>query len=613
MFATIAFAWDRSEPVITSPCQGEDSGFDPRRSRQMNLSNVKIAKLLRSVAAALTIKKIGNVFQVRAYENAADSIEHLTTEIHNLWEENSLEQVPGLGEKIRGYLDELFKTGKVEHFEQAKKDIPDVVFELLDIPGVGPQTAVKLADLGVKSLDDLKKQIKSGEIVEKGFSAKLAQNIMHGLLSEHTNTKGRMLLPLALAQAQRVILYLKTCKDVKEVDSLGSLRRMVATIGDLDFSASSDNPEKVVDHFCKMPGITRILDQGENKATVVLQNGLLLDLLVGKPESYGALLQHFTGSKNHNIHLRTLAEKKGLSLSEKGVKKGNILQATSSEKEFYKLIGMDVPPPEIREDTGEIEAAIAHKLPNLIQLKHIKGDLHIHTNYPFEHPSHGPGADSIEEMINNAKSLKYVFIGISDHPPGHSSVGKEAMIKSIEKRTNVIHQAQLKTKSIRVLNGLEIDILSDGSLSVPDEALQTLDYCIAGIHSGHRGSKEQITKRLMAALNNPHVDVISHPTGRLINERDSSDADWPAIFKVAAKNNKILEINSHPIRLDLRDDLVREALRYGVKFIINTDAHAIDQMNNMPYGISVARRGWATKEDIVNSWDWTKFANWFKL
>ena len=602
MFATIAFAWDRSEPVITSPCQGEDSGFDPRRSRQMNLSNIKIAKLLRSVAAALTIKKIGNVFQVRAYENAADSIEHLTTEIHNLWKENSLEQVPGLGEKIRGYLDELFKTGKVEHFEQAKKDIPDVVFELLDIPGVGPQTAMKLADLGVKSLDDLKKQIKSGAIVEKGFSAKLAQNIMHGLLSEYTNTKDRMLLPQAMAQAERVISYLKTCIDVKEVDTLGSLRRMVATIGDLDFSASSNNPIKVIEYFCKMPGITRILDQGENKATVVLQSGLLVDLLVGKPDAYGALLQHFTGSKNHNIHLRTLAEKKG-----------NILQAISSEKELYKLMGMDVPPPEIREDTGEIEAALVHKLPELIESADIKGDLHIHTNYPFEHSSHGPGADSIEEMINNAKNLKYDFIGISDHPPGHSSVGKEAMIESIKKRTNVIHQAQLKTNSIRVLNGLEIDILSDGSLSVPDEALQTLDYCIAGIHSGHRGSKEQITKRLMAALNNPHVDVISHPTGRLINERDSSDADWPEIFKVAAKNNKILEINSHPIRLDLRDDLVREALRYGVKFIINTDAHAIDQMNNMPYGISVARRGWATKEDIVNSWDWTKFAKWFKL
>ncbi len=570
----------------------------------MQTSNAQIAKLLRSVAAAYQIKKFGNIFQIRAYENAADSIEHSTSEIKDLWEEGRLDEIPGLGESLRSYLDELFKTGKVKHFESVMKNIPEVVFDLLDIPGIGPQTATKLAKLDVSSLDDLKRKIKSGELVEKSFSAKVAQTVMLGLM-EIASRSGRILLPYASQQAKRVVDYLKKSPDVKDVHPLGSLRRMVATVGDLDFSASSDHPAKVVEYFTKMPGVARVVDQGESKATVVLQSGLQLDLLVGKPQSYGALLQHFTGSKAHNIKLRELGNKMGFSLSER--------TKARTEDEFYKLLGMNTPPPEIREDTGEIEAALKHNLPDLVTLQDIKGDLHTHSNYPFEHPSHGPGADPIEEMIAKAKKLGYEYIGISDHPPGHGSVNKEAMFKAIEKRTKVIQSLKQGTKSIRVLNGLEIDILPDGSLSVPDEALATLDYVIAGIHSGHRGSKEIITKRLMSALANPHIDGISHPTNRLLNERESSEADWEAIFRFCAKNNKLLEINGYPNRLDLRDDLVRVALKYGVKFIIDTDAHAFLQMDNMLYGVSVARRGWVTKKDVVNTWDWTKFAEWFKI
>ena len=322
-----------------------------------------------------------------------------------------------------------------------------------------------------------------------------------------------------------------------------------------------------------------------------------------------------------------MALEKGLSLSEYGVKKtkgkgesrkGKVIQ-TKTEEEFYKLLEMQTPPPEIREDTGEIEAALRQAqgkpggLPKLVELKDVKGDLHTHSNYPFPNPSHGPGANSIEEMVKKARELGYEFIGISDHPPGHGVVSKDDMIKAIEKRTKVIQQLRQGTNSIRVLNGLEIDILGDGSLSVPDEALATLDYCIAGIHSGHRGSKEIITKRLIGALSNPNVDIISHPTNRLLNERESSEADWEEIFKIAAKNNKILEINGYPNRLDLRDDLVRRALEFGVKFMINTDAHALNQMDNMRFGVSVARRGWVEPQDVVNCWPWTKFAQWFKL
>ena len=286
---------------------------------------------------------------------------------------------------------------------------------------------------------------------------------------------------------------------------------------------------------------------------------------------------------------------------------------TKTEEEFYKVLGMQVPPPELREDTGEIEASLNNKLPDLVEFKDIKGDLHLHSNFPIKSPSHGPGVDTIEAIVTRGKELGYEFIGISDHPLGLSTTTEQEKIDWVAKRSKVIQKIRKGTKSIRVLNGLEIDILGNGELSVPDEALQTLDYCIAGIHSGHRGSKEIITKRLLAALNNPHVDIISHPTNRLLNERSSSDADWEEVCKVAAKNNKIMEINSFPNRLDLRDDLVRMALEFGVKFIINTDAHQISQMDNMRFGVSVARRGWATKKDIVNTWDWKDFAKWFNI
>jgi DNA polymerase (family X) len=577
-----------------------------------SFTNSEVAKLLRSVAAAFIIKNTGNIFQIRAYENAADSIEQGTTEIFDLWQEGKLSQVPNLGTNIQNYLNELFIKGKVSHFEEVKKGIPNVVFELLDIPGIGPKTALKLSEMGVLDREDLKKKIKNNELQEKGFSPKVAQNILTGFL-QITRKGNRMLLPYAYSHADRILAYLRQCPDVIKVHVLGSLRRMAATVGDLDFAVSSNNPENVVKYFCRMPQSARIIDQGQTKASVALQSGLQADLLVGSPESYGALLQHFTGSKAHNIHLRTLAGKIGLSLSEYGVKKAGKLIKTETEEQFYKLLGMQVPLPEIREDTGEIEAALAHKLPDLVKIEDIKGDLHLHSNYPFPSPSHAPGVDLIEEIIEKAKSLNYEFVGIADHPPGVTRLSSLQITESIKKRTKVIQNIKQSTKSIHILNSLEIDILADGTLSVPDSVLESLDFCIAGIHSVHHAPKEEMTKRIIGAMLNPYVDIISHPTNRLINERESSDADWEEIFKACVKYNKILEINAHPIRLDLRDDLVRSALKYGVKFIINTDAHEVTQMDNMKYGVAVARRGWCTKQDIINTWDWKKFAEWFKI
>lgn len=587
----------------------------------MEISNANLAKLLRSVAAAYTIKKIGSIFQIRAYENAAESIDQSTAEIYDLWKEGKLGDVPNIGEKLETYLEELFTRGRVKHFEVVQRGIKPVVFELLGIAGIGPKTAEKISELGVTDAQDLKKKIKSGELVAKGFSAKLAQKIIEGMQEKAQKNK-RMLLPYAWTQAQKILNYLLKSPHVIQAHSLGSLRRMTATVGDLDFSAASREPQKVIDYFSKMPDAARIIEKGGSKATVMLYTGVQVDLLVGAPESYGALLQHFTGSKSHNIKLRILANQKDLSLSEYGVRKissGKLIPA-ETEQEFYKLLGMQVPPPELREDTGEIETALIRKLPDLVKFEDIKGDLHTHSSYPLENPSHGLGIDPIEDIVDKAKTLGYEFIGIADHSPSPNTARKEQIYAWTEKRTKFIQTLhaqneadQKRTKSIRVLNGLEIDILPGGSLSMPDDLLKILDYCIAGIHTGHRDSKEKITRRLLSAINNPHVDIISHPTNRLLNERDSSEADWEEVFRAAAKNKKLLEINAYPNRLDLRDDLVRRALDFGVKFIINTDAHKVPQMDSMRFGVAVARRGWATKMSIVNTWDWKKFAEWFNM
>lgn len=575
-------------------------------------SNAQIADLLRSVAAAKALSK-GNFFEIRAYNSAADAIEHLTSEIKDLWEEGKLDQIPGVGSGIRGSLEEYFKTGKSDHFDSILKKHPEVIYELIKIPGVGPATALELVKIGIKSIKDLQHKIKDGSLVKGGVGDKTVEKIQRGL-NEIGGREGRMLLPYAYAQAQKILDYIKKDPNTVEADPLGSLRRQVATIGDLDFAASSKNTKETVEYFLKMPGVTEIQGKGENKATVVLQSGLHVDLLVGEAESYGALLQHFTGSKHHNIHLRGLAQDKGLSLSEYGVKKvktGELVHC-KTENDLYKMLGMQTPPPEIREDGGEIEAALKHTLPKLVELSDIKGDFHLHSNFPID-SSHDYGADSLEEIIKNAINLGYKYVGLSDHSPAVGTHSKEEIVKLIEKRTKVIQQLKLMYKSIRVLNGLEIDILSDGSLAVPEEGLKLLDYSVVGIHSGHRTNKESITKRILSVLNNPYVTILAHPTGRLLNERDSYEADWDMIFKLAAKNKKLMEINAYPNRLDLRDDLVKLALLYGVKFCINTDSHAIEQMANMPFGVSVARRGWATKEDIVNTWDWQKLAGWFKM
>jgi len=575
-------------------------------------SNKEIAKLLREISAAYEARG-ENRFKVVAYDSAATSIEHTTSELKDLWEEGKLSTISGFGKSIQGHLEELFKTGKVKHFDSVKKNLPQGMFPLLDIGGLGPKSAYKLAkELNIKNTQDLEKAAKEGKIRKlAGFGEKSEQEILTAISELSIKATDRYLLTEAFPVAEKVLEFLRSHKDCERAEPLGSLRRMVATVGDIDIAVASENPKAIIRHLTKFKDVKRVLDAGPRKSSVLLLNGMQVDLIVQKARAFGALLQHFTGSKSHNIRLREYALKKGVSVSDYGIKVKGKLKEFKTEEEFYNFLGMDYIIPEIREDTGEIEAALAHKLPEVIDLRDIKGDIHLHSNYPIE-PSHDLGKDTFEVIIKRVKELGYEYVGLSDHSPGYSTHTQTQIINLIRKRTKNIEQLKTSSKNIKVLNLLEIDILTNGELSVPEEALKMLDGAIAGIHSSHRHDKKMITKRMMTAINSPYVQVISHPTGRLLNQRDSYDADWPSVFEACRKTNTLLEINAFPNRLDLTDTLVREAIKQGVKLVSNTDAHAIEQMDNMRFGISVARRGWAERKHIVNTLPWVEFKKMFR-
>lgn len=563
-----------------------------------SFSNKEVASLLRNVSAVYQIKGF-NQFQIRAYDQAADTIENSPSDIKSLWEEGSLDSVPGLGEKLRAYLDELFSKGEVKHFEAVFKDIDKNIFNLLVVPGVGPKTAQKLVKAGVTTLDSLEEKIKSGELAKKKFSEKVLQNILSGI-SEYRRKSDRILLPIALETAKEVIAYLNKHPKVEKTNTLGSLRRRVATVGDIDISASSKAPEEVIAHFCSFPGVDRVVESGERTATISLKTGLRVDLMVQPPETYGNLLQHLTGSKNHNIKLRSLAREKGYSVSEYGIKeiKGNKVHKFKEEEDVYKLLGLDFPAPELREDTGEIEAALEHKLPKLIELKDLKGDLHTHTFY-------SDGKNSVKEMADAAAKLGREYIALTDH--------SYPRLLNFEARIKAIEQYNYSQSKIRVIKGLEVNINADATLQVPDEILARHDFVLVSIHTSFRQPEPEMTTRIIKALQNPHVDAFAHPTGRILLEREGIEADWEKIFRFAADNNKIMEINSFPTRSDLTDLLIREAKRFKVKFSIDTDSHATNHLQLLEYGVSVARRGWVEAAEVINTLPYRELASIISL
>ena len=631
-------------------------------------NNKQIVKLLREMAAAHEIKGEGR-FQTMAYKNAADSIEHLGNEVFDLWQENRLDEIPAVGSSIAGYLDELFRTGEVKHFEEIKIGLSSGMFVILGLPGIGPKTAYKISkELKIKTIDDLKKACEN-HLVSKieGLGLKIEEDILKGIKANN-NTSDRLLLPEADQIAQGLIFELwdklegdipkDKGKIIKRIDPLGSLRRMSPTIGDIDLAVASNQPQKVIKAFVSLKSVERILDQGDRKASVMLKNGRRVDLMVEPPQKYGSLLQHFTGSKFHNIALRKLAKEKGMSLSEYGIKGEEFSEDTivnyiepkflkrikvgsmkmsqqasngssecdifSNEADFYRALGLDYIEPELREDQGEIAAAKNHQLPALLTLGDIKGDFHLHSNFPIE-PTHDLGGNSMAEMVERANSLNYEYLAFSEHSPAISTHSEREIIELVRKRNQAIDLLKLGSDSaaagsdpmfdalpmFNMLKGMEVDILADGQLSLPDKVLKELDLVLVGIHSSHHQDKKTMTARLLRALQNPYVNILTHPTNRLLLERDQGEVDWDQIFAICADRHIALEINAHPKRLDLPDDLIRQAKKIGVKFVINTDAHAVLEMANMKYGVAMARRGWCEKSDILNTWPLEKALKWF--
>ena len=579
------------------------------------MKNQEIAKIFYEIANYLEME--GVAFKPYAYQKAALTLETLEKDVEEIYKRGgvkALKEIPGVGESIAKQIEEYLKTGKVNGYEKLKKKTPINLEEIIAVEGVGPRKAKTLYQkLGIRNLKDLERAAKSHKISPLfGFGEKTEKNILEGI-AFLKRSKGRFLLGDILPKVREVEEKLKSLKEVERVDVVGSIRRRKETIGDVDFLVISKKPEKVMDFFTSLPGIIKIWGKGTTKASVRLKEGFDMDLRVLPKRSYGAALQYFIGSKEHNIVLRKIAIDNGLKLNEYGVFRGQKMIAGETEEGVYKALGMDWIPPELRENQGEIEAALRQAqgkpngLPKIIEYKDIKGDLHCHSNWDG-------GANTIEEMAKMAQKLGYSYIGMSDHTKflriEHGLDEKKLALqrKEIDK---INYKLQIVNSKFRILQGCEANILNDGSIDIKDETLKKLDYVIAGVHSSFKMEKEKMTERIIEAMKNPNVDIISHPTGRIIQRRDEYQIDFDKILKVAKETGTILEINSYPERLDLNDQNIRRAKEAGVKMIINTDSHHKDQLRFIELGIAQARRGWAEKEDIINTQPLEKLLKFF--
>ncbi len=558
------------------------------------MKNQQIAKIFTEIAELLELKG-ENVFRIRAYQRAAQNIDGLAKDVSTLSDEELI-AIPGIGKDLVGKIHEYLEKGSVAKHEELKKEIPAGVLALLRVPGLGPKKVKLFFDkLKIKNVDELEAAIKSGKLKGMpGIQKKTEDNILQGIGFVKRGTERRPLgrvLPLA----EDIIRSIKDHAPVDKIEVAGSIRRWRETVKDIDILTTSKEPEKVMDIFVKNPHVSRVLAQGPTKSSIITDDGIQVDLRVVDEDSFGAALQYFTGSKQHNIKLREMAVRAGLKINEYGVFKepGEKKIGGKHEEDVYKALKLAYIPPELREDTGEIDAALQGKLPDLVTLSDIKGDLHVHSNW-------SDGSHDLDAIVEAAKKKGYEYIAITDHTKG-LGVARGLDEKRLAEETKLIDETNKKLSRFRILKGTEIDIRADGRLDLPDEALARLDIVVASIHSGFKQAQEQITKRLLSAIRNPLVSVIAHPTGRLIGERDAYAVDMEAVLKEAAQRGVAMEINSYPLRLDLNDQHIRMAKQFGVQLVISTDMHVTSQFDFMTYGVSLARRGWVEKKDVLNA------------
>jgi DNA polymerase (family 10) len=587
------------------------------------LSNREIANIFYAIADSLEV--LGeDRFRTQAYRRAGDAIADLPAPLASYRERDALEAIPGIGKAIAEKIRELLDTGKLQYYENLKAKVPPGVLELLRIPNVGPRTAGRLyRELGITSLAELKAAAESGRLSGiKGFGAKTIESILQGIAAAEQRDR-RTLLLYALNAAESLLDALRAAApDVREATYAGSLRRARETIGDLDILAASEDPAAVVRAFTALPLVTHVESAGVEKATVYLHNGLQADLLVVPPAMWGSALQHFTGSKAHNIRFRELALARGLSFSEHGFRelrgdgqeegsKGaarapSALRTCATEEEVYATIGLPWIPPEIREDAGEFEAAMAGRLPKLVELHDIRGDLHMHSTW-------SDGKAGIREMAAAAQACGYRYIAITDHSAylGITRGLDAARLKQQAEEIAALNaEFESRGEAFRILRGVEVDITADGALALPDDVLAGLDLVIASPHINLRQPIAQATERLLRAIRNPHVDVIGHPTGRLIGGREGAEIDLDAIGRAAADTGTLLEVNSGPDRLDLEASSIRRVVELGAHIVINSDSHHPDNLAWIRLGVLTARRGWAEAGHVANTWDLAELQEW---
>ncbi len=567
-------------------------------------TNQEIASILYRIGDILELQ--GEVvFKVLAYRRAADAIEHLPRNLQDIWQGDAenLRQINGVGEAIAQKLDELLRTGHMSYFEKISKDIPPGLFEMMTIPGVGPKTVARLwKDLKITDIYALEVAARSGKLRElSGFGAKTEEKILAGIDAQRRKKSStRVLLGRALPFADEMVAAMREAcgSSIRDIVAAGSLRRMRPTIGDIDILVASKEPEKIVQAFVGLPQVRDVNAEGGTKASIVAQNGMQVDLRVLEPERWGTALQYSTGNKEHNIQLRDIALSKGLSLSEwdfKNVKTGDAVLVASEEEVYHKL-GMDWIAPELREATGEIQAALKHQLPNLIALSDLKGDLQTHSTW-------SDGGSTIQQMAEAARARGLRYLAITDHSKG-LGVTRGLDANRAREQWKEIDELNQQYADFRLLKGVEAEIRADGTIDLPDELLAQFDLVLAATHSALGQTRETITARVIRALRNPYVDIFAHPTGRLIGEREPSALDLEEMFKVAKETGTILEIDGSPERLDLNDVHARRATELGIPIEISSDAHSPSGLDGLFFGVAMARRGWLEAKDVVNTLEW---------
>ena len=561
------------------------------------MKNQLVADILYKIADLLDVK--GEIFfKTRAYRMAAQVIETLDKDIEIVTKEKRLQSISGVGEALAKKITEIVETGKLDYFEKLKKEVPEGLLTLLEIPSLGPKkVAAVYQNLGISTVEDLRQACIDGKLRNlDGFGELTERNILRGIQLRE-KTSGRVLLNVAYNDGSKYLTYLKQCKKIQQVSIAGSLRRMKETIGDIDILASSDSPDEVMEYFVKFEDVDRVLLKGKTKTSVLLVDNLQVDLRVVENKSFGSALQYFTGSKEHNVTMRHIAIRKGYKLNEYGLfdKQTEKYVVGETEEEVYKTLGLNYIEPELRENRGEVEVAKKGKLPKLVGYDDINGDFHVHSIW-------SDGSDSIESIAQTAKNRGYKFVCITDHSQS-LKIANGLSEERVKKKLQEIKKLNEKIKDFTIFSGTECEIKNDGSLDYPDRILKQFDVVYMGIHTAFKRDRKEITNRIIKGMQNEYTHVLAHPTGRLIGMREPLDIDIEQIIDTAKETNTFLEINAFPDRLDLNDIHSKLAKEKGAKFVIGTDSHSITTFPFMRFGIATARRGWLEKKDILNTYN----------